>query len=158
MFEVHYPAPLEQFAPGVEMLIDNAISQYEVPLAPMSMSSNVVASFTDESSNKRPREEGDVCANETKSYKLLNSNQVASLRGSTAFVALKSEFMTKEMHSYLAYLASRTACTSNQPLDTHMYTEIFRKMAIVFGFMRALDRIGEEEDYKRQEGYKRPRR
>tara|TARA_B110001450_G_scaffold235162_1_gene239655 strand:- start:721 stop:1143 length:423 start_codon:yes stop_codon:yes gene_type:complete len=140
MFEVHYPAPLEQFAPGVEMLIDNAITQYEVPLAPMS--NKVVASFTDESSNKRPREEGDVCANETKSYKLLNANQAASLRGSTAFVALKSEFMTEEIHSYLTYLASRTACKSNQPLDTHMYTEIFRKMATVFGFMRALDRIG----------------
>ena len=143
MFEAHYHAPLEQFAPGVEVLIDNAISQYEVPLA--LMGSTAEASFTADSSNKRSREEafeGDVDANKTKSYKLLNANQAASLRGSTAFVALKSEFMTKEMHSYLAYLASRTACKSNQPLDTHMYTEIFRKMATVFGFMRALDRIG----------------
>jgi hypothetical protein len=55
-------------------------------------------------------------------------------------MALKDEFMTCDMHSYLAYLASKTQSIRNQPLDTHMYDQIFRKMAAVVAFMETLDK------------------
>jgi hypothetical protein len=54
-------------------------------------------------------------------------------------MALKDEFMTCDMHSYLAYLAAKTHSIRNQPLDTHMYDQIFRKMAAVVAFMETLD-------------------
>ena len=149
------PAPREQFAPGIEALIDEAIANYKVPLAPMNNTAtpletnptgtapeeDTVAPGDSRSPSKRPREDdSDKDSKKAKSYTMLDAEEARCLRGSRAFMALKNEFMTCDMHSYLAYLAAKTQSIQNQPLDTHMYTQIFRKMAATVAFMETLDK------------------
>tara|TARA_B110001452_G_scaffold264652_1_gene267995 strand:+ start:3783 stop:4253 length:471 start_codon:yes stop_codon:yes gene_type:complete len=149
------PAPREQFAPGIEALIDEAIANYKVPLAPMNNTAasletkptgpapeeDPVAPDASRSPSKRPREdETDKCSKKPKSFTMLDAEEARCLRGSSAFMALKDEFMTCDMHSYLAYMAAKSQSTRNQPLDTHMCEQVFRKMQFVIAFMETLDK------------------
>jgi len=153
------PAPQDKFAPGIEALIDEAIANHKVPLAPMNNTAasidtnptrtapeeDAVAPDESHSASKKPRkDESDKGSTKPKSYTMLDAKEANCLRGSSAFMALKDEFMTCDMHSYLSYLAANTHSTRNQPLDTHMYDQIFRKMAAVVAFMQTLDK----QDYK----------
>lgn len=147
-------APREQFAPGIEALVDEAIAKYSVPLAPMnnttaSLETNQTATAPEEetvapdasrSPSKRPREdESDNGSKKPKSVTMLDAEETHCLRGCSAFMALKDEFMTCDMHSYLVYMAAKSQSTRNQPLDTHMCTQVFRKMQLVIAFMKTLD-------------------
>lgn len=155
------PAPPEKFAPGIEALIDEAIAHYKVPLAPMSNAAasldtnptepspedTSVAPDVSGSPSKRPCEEkSEKVSKKPRCFTMLNDKEVRHLRDSSAFMSLKDEFMTCDMESYLAYLAAKSQSNRNQPLDTHMYTEIFRKMAAVVSFMETLDNINSNSD------------
>lgn len=122
--------------------MSNAAASFDTNPTEPSPEDTSVAPDVSGSPSKRPCEEkSEKVSKKPSCFTMLNGKEVRHLRDSSAFMTLKDEFMTCDMESYLSYLAAKSQSIRNQPLDTHMYTEIFRKMATVVSFMETLDNI-----------------